>query len=484
MRLGISPSNRNMKFHITPNDPCYCGSGKKYKYCCRDNPKPNAHFLKEYYVHWQRGRIIDEQVMGFFSQMGSKFNQGVADMWWENPFLEKDEIQAFNEDIGEKDFERSVHALFRLFFYGKADELREITAKKVPRDAVEEFIYGDLDADAVHYAKKIIAAPFDFLQILSTNPETCLLEMRRLSDGTNITVIDRAMARHASVGVIIGARALLYKDDIYVLETPVEFAIPASRIGAIWDKLEWCHKERFGKKPFDYLRALNASPLTGLFIAVALSYETSHPVLVNRSGHQMVFVEGLFAIRNPKAIKNFLLNFKDVILTDEDEQGEHFIWKDKNDTILGNLTLSESQLRLETNSTERFKTFEKRLKKIPGIKLLEKSEKSVEQAMSKHGKAAATPTNALPVTPEIRALIHKQLLNHYHSWPDEKLPALDGKTAREMVRTAQGRERVILLLTEMQGNMRNLSKDNAMYGFSLKFLADELGLTLPQSHWD
>ena len=474
-----------MKFHITPNDPCYCGSGKKYKYCCRDNPKPNADFLKEYYVHWQRGRVIDGHVLEFFVEMGSKFNQGVADMWWENPFLDEEEIQIFAEELGDEGFERAMQTLFRLFFYGKADELMERTAKKVSKEAVGEFIYRDMDADAVQSAKRIAATPFDFLQILSTNPETCLLEMRRLSDETNITVIDRAMARHASAGLIIGARVLPYKDDIHVLETPVEFVIHASRIGAIREKLEWWHKEQFGKKPFDYLRALNASPLIGLFIAVALSHEASHPVLVNRSGHQVVFMESVFAIRDHTAVKDFLMECKDVALIDEDEQDAEFIWKDKKDTILGNLTLSAKQLRLETNSKERFKTFEKRLKKIPGVKLLEKSEKSVEQAMSKRDKMTPTASsNALPVTPEIRALIHNQLLEHYRTWSDEKLPALNGKTAREMVRTPQGRERVILLLTEMQGNMRNLSEDNAMYGFSLKFLADELGLTLPQSYWD
>ena len=32
----------NEKKKLGPNDPCPCGSGKKYKRCCRDNAAPNA----------------------------------------------------------------------------------------------------------------------------------------------------------------------------------------------------------------------------------------------------------------------------------------------------------------------------------------------------------------------------------------------------------------------------------------------------------
>ncbi|MBS0619280.1 MAG: SEC-C domain-containing protein [Spirochaetes bacterium] len=77
----------NKKFHITPNDPCYCGSGKKYKYCCRDNPQSNAEFLKRYYTHWQLNRHLHRQIDKVFLGLGKDFFSEVQDSWFDNPFL-------------------------------------------------------------------------------------------------------------------------------------------------------------------------------------------------------------------------------------------------------------------------------------------------------------------------------------------------------------------------------------------------------------
>lgn len=476
-----------MKFHITPNDACYCGSGKKYKYCCRDNPKPNADFLKDYYVHWQRGGRIDDQVQHFFIEMGTEFAKGIADLWWENPFLEEEEIANFLHEFSEEEFARSMQTLFRLFFFGKTDELFNLAGPKTPQGSLKEFVYGDLDAEAIRYAQQIAATSFDFFQILAAHPETCLLEMRRLSDGHAITVVDRAMARHAQAGLIIGARALPYRDNICVLETPVEFVIPASRLSMIRPMLEWWHKELFGKKPFDYSRALNDSPLTGLFITVAIFYDDAHPTLTNSSGELTVFVKGDFSIRDPQAVRETLSAFKDISAIDGGKGETQFVWMDKSRTVLGNLTLSQTGLRLETNSKERFKKFETRLKKIPGVKLRKKTEETIDAAMNQGAEVEQlTPRTAqdIPITPEIRMVIHEHLREHYKTWPDEKLPALEGRSARELVRTAKGREQVTLLLTEMQERQRKIPETDPMHGFSLKFLADELGLKMPASYWD
>ena len=39
---------------------------------------------------------------------------------------------------------------------------------------------------------------------------------------------------------------------------------------------------------------------------------------------------------------------------------------------------------------------------------------------------------------------------HYETWPDESLPLLGGKTPREAMRTARGRERVDALVRDIE----------------------------------
>lgn len=34
LKLGGQPGNNVSAVHIGRNDPCFCGSGKKYKKCC------------------------------------------------------------------------------------------------------------------------------------------------------------------------------------------------------------------------------------------------------------------------------------------------------------------------------------------------------------------------------------------------------------------------------------------------------------------
>jgi len=47
MSMSTSISYPHMK--IGRNDPCPCGSGKKYKKCCLDKTTPEVSFSKDYF---------------------------------------------------------------------------------------------------------------------------------------------------------------------------------------------------------------------------------------------------------------------------------------------------------------------------------------------------------------------------------------------------------------------------------------------------
>jgi hypothetical protein len=80
--------------------------------------------------------------------------------------------------------------------------------------------------------------------------------------------------------------------------------------------------------------------------------------------------------------------------------------------------------------------------------------------------APQKPETAMPPEME-RELILKMKAEYYAKWPDEPLPALEGKTPHEAVRSASGRKTVEDLLRMMEnGDERALKRGDAASDFT------------------
>ena len=78
--------------------------------------------------------------------------------------------------------------------------------------------------------------------------------------------------------------------------------------------------------------------------------------------------------------------------------------------------------------------------------------------------------------PELeRELTLKYYAEHYARWPDEKLPALKGKTPREAVKTAAGKRAVDDLIRMME-NGAERDRKTGRPAFDFKPLRKALGL--------
>jgi len=83
-------------------------------------------------------------------------------------------------------------------------------------------------------------------------------------------------------------------------------------------------------------------------------------------------------------------------------------------------------------------------------------------------KAAPAPDVPADV---LRKIEHDFKRKHYAGWPDESLPALDGITPREAVKTPAGRKVVIGFLKDFEN-----SEARCDHPFDFGFLWKELGL--------
>lgn len=130
--------------------------------------------------------------------------------------------------------------------------------------------------------------------------------------------------------------------------------------------------------------------------------------------------------------------------------------KDWDNTTLGTLRLDGSRLVIEVNSARRRERIAKEISKRFGstATLVETTTtdiiKELEERRTRRGETAE-PTalsRESERTPEIQALEAELMQRHWDAWVDAKVPALGNRTPRQAAKTAKGRERLEALLSD------------------------------------
>ncbi len=119
-------------------------------------------------------------------------------------------------------------------------------------------------------------------------------------------------------------------------------------------------------------------------------------------------------------------------------------------TVVGQVRLGARSLRIETNSVRRADDLRARVENALGDRITHRARE--------HSDPVAPPVRNAPRAggpvglqrPELVQAVRDFKANHYATWVDTPIPALDDATPRDAVRTKSGRKRVELLLTEME----------------------------------
>ncbi|MGH6627251.1 MAG: SEC-C domain-containing protein [Burkholderiaceae bacterium] len=98
-------------------------------------------------------------------------------------------------------------------------------------------------------------------------------------------------------------------------------------------------------------------------------------------------------------------------------------------------------------------------------------------AMSKPGKASAASAPESSLSPDAMAeAIEQVLLRSYANWADDPIPALDHKTPRQAIQSASGLERVKGLLRSYESGEADMAARQGRRTISYQFLWDALGI--------
>jgi hypothetical protein len=166
---------------------------------------------------------------------------------------------------------------------------------------------------------------------------------------------------------------------------------------------------------------------------------------------------------------------EDLVFTaTEPDNAMHRSW---DNTIIGTLRLSAHELRVETNSIRRADSLRHRLEaELAGmIRFRMRSEANTEtmirEASQRTSRREPRATEAMPA--EMVEAVRSFREQHMRAWLDDSIPALGDLTPREASRTAKGRRALETLLKEFQQTEDAHPADERI---DLGFVRDELGL--------
>ncbi|MCU0253043.1 MAG: SEC-C domain-containing protein [Acidobacteria bacterium] len=202
------------------------------------------------------------------------------------------------------------------------------------------------------------------------------------------------------------------------------------------------------------------------------------PALVNQQGDPIVFSTARFDVRDAEEARRRLEGARGFVAVGRGE----FDWLATRPAglILGRVVLTAKQLRLETNSRERLTRGRALLQKLLGELIWHRGDsfKSIEQELARRGppEHSQPPHGAPPAIPEEleRQLTAQILDRHYRTWPDERIPALDGRTPRQAAKDPALRPRLVDLLRSFENEEAHGKPPGARYDFS--WMWRELGL--------
>lgn len=464
------------------NDPCPCGSGKKYKKCCLASAEdPDFQYRRFRQTH---AGLIPKLMKFAFETMGPEVEQA-----WED----------FNDHESVEDFdpEAPINVLFMPWF------LFNCVIESQPTGSIEFSETTIAELFLLEKGKSISSDEEMLLHSYVRCPYT-LCEVVEVKAGVGMTLLDllrrikyEVVERSASETLKRGEIIYCATSDVAGLRSNVGMGPYALRPTAKRDVLElreWIVAETGSEKiaiehlhEFEYdIRGLYLSILRGMFIPPRLANTDKDPFLPHKLYFDIDSADGAF-----HGLKALAEGWKESDLLDGGTIEAGLIVKAEipwlggteearkrlgGPVLLGLLKIDEDRLVVEVNSKERAELIrqivEERLGNTAAYKttLIEPIESSIEERWKATAPGSSSSSDAEDrdhsdfisfddAQPEVRAMMEEVSRQHWESWFDLPVPALNNMTPREAAKTDKGRELLDSLLLFYENTQANSSEN-------------------------
>ncbi len=441
------------------NDPCPCGSGKKYKKCC----------LSKAYVEKGEGKedaVREKVVLDLLKFFNENFADSLAearDIFW-GDFVPEKHLDEATLPLADINFwEWIVHD----YLIDEEDEktLIDVYLESGSKISIDEHRVLSMMKNAV----------ISLYEVQDVFPEKGLL-LKDLLLGGEYDVREKAATKSVRKWDIFAAR-LLYVDGIYILS------------GAVYPyhlkQKEWIlkdihaafedYKNDFPDDAMDVFLKTNSDLFNFNWY-----YPIQNPPKLNlatTSGEPMLFSKAIFEIKDKQTVISGLQKIK---VFEQDKYG--FVWFDKRSkeggaTILGNIDIKEDRLILSCNSKKRLEKGKKLIIQNMAdavIHKLDTFQDPIEAAKSFKDSPPDGPEDLIPM--DAPQQIYSQFMQkHCEKWLNDTIPALDGRTPMQAVKSIDGISRVAELLKSFENNEEHNKKGGRPF-YDLSWMWDRLGL--------
>jgi hypothetical protein len=451
------------------NDPCPCGSGKKYKRCCLLTKPISQDSL------WERQREDSDKFTRDMMRFAArKFGEQVDEAW-----------QDFNmSDLPVPFVDRSVeNQIFMPYFlfhwepYGNSRKRRANGRRGVVMRwyALEKAKW--LTEMDFMFLEQAATQPVSFHEVLRTEPGERMV-LRDILLGTETEVIERTASQTLRPGDITYAQ-VWNLSQLSILGCLAPLGIPPSRKADVF-----ALRKKLRKKIAKQNRDLTADDLIRYADDVRETYLNirdalySPPLLCNTDGDPIVYHTLTYHLESAEAALDGLAPLamarskEDLMYGAEfDDEGNFisltFDWLKKgnrkfsswNNTILGSITISGDSLVAEVNSDKRAARFRAEIEKRLGSRatlenaIRESAEEMLGSSRRKKNAYAKVdevfPDDILR-DPDVRQRAEESIQKLVQDWVHQKIPVLGNRTPMQAVRDPEGKEIVESLLLEWE----------------------------------
>ena len=476
------------------NDPCPCGSGKKYKKCCLG--KDEAQRLEHL-------KVVENPV----DSLRSKIME----------FLE------------EGDFGRFFKEAFNLYWKTLEDDLEPPAADDVSIGAFTKWFIHDYPLP--DHGKPLISV------YLESNPRLTDVELQILKDWQD-TYISVFQITKVEEGHGVWAEDIFTGDECFLHDVSTSRGIKRWQLMVsrkVWVLDEWqlsavgtilypqdkkpiydlmmdhyrqYRKKKPKKKMAEFLH--EKGYLLQHFVLTRHVKPLGMKKVFTSHGEELVFYKALYDVLDLDELVVRFSGFQDYQMTNrnENDEGEiiySFDWLQRGESansqygkpldegisvksfyfprpgeegslVLGNIEVARERLKLSVMGEERFKVGKIYLEQcLEGlIRHRVDSIQSFESMMKEGRKPSSEKLKRLETEVE-KQILNQMLEDHYRKWPDMKIPALDGKTPRNAVKTKKGRREVEDLIRNMEF-IEEMKMEKGEVGYDFSWLRRTLGL--------
>lgn len=438
------------------NDPCACGSGRKYKHCCL--PAADANDIRWHQLRHAEGRLIPELL------------RVALDAWGADGFRDA-QLRFYRgfdppeDPASDPEFESLFLTWFGLRFAPAALPDAPNAAAVHQHLAAAQGL-SDLDERFLIEAAR---RPVSFHHLTAVDPGRSI-DLEDLLTGETCQVVERSASRTVRRGGVLYARTLTLDGVSIMIGCGSTMLPPSYRtdIARVREELAGAAERRLS---IDEVAA-HDDGLRRWYLEVADQiHHPAPPKLKNTDGDPLAPTtlhfelqcspdEAFDALRSLNVVEND----DDALLADSssDASGQlhsfHLTWNKPgnrlhaswDNTTLGSIEVEGASLVASANSNRRAGRLRRQIeKRLHGrVLLLRTVVESVDAMLAQAGREGHVPPDES--SPELAQVAAALAERHWEEWLDTPVPALGGVTPRQAVTTEAGRERLAALLDDFE----------------------------------